>query len=212
MAVAYVQHTTAGTSPATVSGVAAGNLLVAICRTDTSGEISGVSDDKGNTWQKAASLRPGVTESSIWYAMNVASGTTVVTVSTSAGGIQVCVVELSGCSTTDALGTGHTGTVVGGTSTWTYPTTSVTHGEWVAILAAGLETSFTVTTDPSGYTALNIGSRMREYYKTGTGAASEGPSIVWAASESGAGVIAVFGITSGGGGTVASPAQMFWFT
>lgn len=105
-----------GSTTISVPSVAAGNLLVILMAwfDGDAGEAITVSDDKGNSWQTptVAGTASGAANQShvgIRYAMNVAAGTTVLTITPSNTGsgattdFEADVLEISGAPTSGAL-------------------------------------------------------------------------------------------------------------
>jgi hypothetical protein len=70
--------TAATTHVANVAATLAGSLLVLFAYNSGSFDISGVTDNQGNTWQRA--YTPGLIYFQIWYAPNAAAGVTQVTI------------------------------------------------------------------------------------------------------------------------------------
>lgn len=91
MTIAFIQQVESGSSPISVTNVAAGSLLVASAIYEGNSAWSGapsISDDKGNSWIFAgytynSNTAPGSYQISIWqyYCLSAASGTTSVTMS-----------------------------------------------------------------------------------------------------------------------------------
>ena len=114
MAYAYVQSAVgtklqSGSNPAvTITGVTAGNLLVLVMPyTSQNRSITSIADDKSNTWAIGPARADADSSScEMWYAMNVAAGNTVVTVTMDAGTAaneSPVVLEYSGIVTSGAV-------------------------------------------------------------------------------------------------------------
>lgn len=100
----YVNSTTISST----SAVTTGNMLVLTIASTatTANDISGVTDNRGNTWTKATSYLANARQVDVWYATNVAAGATTVTVaSTNFTQKGLALVEFSGMPSTATLGT-----------------------------------------------------------------------------------------------------------
>lgn len=87
MAIARVQHaeaktTSSATVPITISSSLNGSLLVVMIANDISTLISGVTDNKGNTYVQATGAHGGdsFARQDIWYSANSAAAVTTITV------------------------------------------------------------------------------------------------------------------------------------
>lgn len=90
----------------TLTGVAAGNLLIASAQlTSASTRTFTASDDKSNTWASALTYQDSTRDGQISYAKNVTSGDTVVRMTISSTGVNYVVeaIEVANCSTTSPL-------------------------------------------------------------------------------------------------------------
>ena len=84
----------------------AGNWLGVVIRTSNAGQVFTVTDNRGNTYQKAGQYNEtaDVTSLAIYYAENVAGGANTVSVSDSLGGtLRFAIFEYSGVATTNSL-------------------------------------------------------------------------------------------------------------
>jgi len=93
-------------SAAFTSDVTAGNLIVVTAMDDNGGQISSITDSRGNTYQQATSTAWVGTgrRTFVWYAYNVAAGATNVTTTFAAGAqANMLIHEFSGLLTTDPL-------------------------------------------------------------------------------------------------------------
>lgn len=75
--------TSSTTNVAVLTGVVAGDAIILGTFNDSNGPVvSGIADDKSNTWTRATgnAWNFSTKNSEIWFALNVASGTTTITV------------------------------------------------------------------------------------------------------------------------------------
>lgn len=103
MAAAYVQEAHNTGSSVTITGVAAGSLLV-WCG-DAGGAVTALSDDRGDTWTEALEDDAGGSHvGHIWYCMNASSGTHVVTRTGGFGSFEAYfILEFTGAELSAAL-------------------------------------------------------------------------------------------------------------
>lgn len=105
MAVAFIQsNSAASNSVAFSSNNTAGNFLV--CCIGTSGDVTNVTDTRGNAWSKAVDQNQSgiLLFSDIWYVPNCANGANTVTLSGGFGGFEIIgVAEYSGVATSTPI-------------------------------------------------------------------------------------------------------------
>ncbi len=159
MAIAFVQGQRGGTGGATsvavaLTGIAAGNLLVVWAGTFGAGHsITGVSDGV-NTWAGPVFTSQTGTNSllQLWYAMNVAAGSTTVTMTLNVSTFgELHVLEYSGAALTLALDKSAVGSSAAGATTYSSGTTATTSQASEMVVAAAINSSGATFSLPSGY-------------------------------------------------------------
>lgn len=161
--------TTTGTSQfVDLPSVTAGNLIVVCVIGATAGITWTCSDDKGNTYVSAVS-RDTTVDGEIFYAKNVASGTTRVTVSGSGSSTyEIGALEVSGCSTTSPYDVSAT-FVDGAVSNDHYCAdasglTIAANAIVVSVgLLAGSATATVAGSSPTAYTSFPLGTGAMRY-------------------------------------------------
>ncbi|HUW21054.1 MAG TPA: LamG-like jellyroll fold domain-containing protein, partial [Candidatus Bathyarchaeia archaeon] len=104
--ITFVQATSVYSSGSlTLNGVAAGNLLVAFVSGSTTCASTTISDDKSNSWNSLTNRTGDAGSARIFYALNVASGNTIISVTNPPGDAGWSVHEYSGIATTSAFDT-----------------------------------------------------------------------------------------------------------
>lgn len=156
MAIAFVQGSeTTGTGLVlTLNGITSGNLLlvsVAWSSTITTPSVTGITDNKGNTYIKAIA-EPNTTnqyDAEFWYAKNVIGGNITVTIvaNTTTQEASNRILEFSGCSTTSPIGDaeGSTGT---GVVPVVPPTVTIVHATDMAVENLYLDSTCRTATSP----------------------------------------------------------------
>ena len=185
--------------------VTTGSLLV-VGVTLASGTVTSVTDAKGNTYTQAATATNGTASSQLFYAYNVAGGTTdTVTLHLSTTGLVVSGVirEYGGMALTSPLD--KTGTATGASGNISVTTASNTTQAVELVLAFGSDfTSTDTMTVGTGYTnlqtvvnELTAQSAAEEVYTTTTG--SQTATFVNSVTSTWLGIIVTFKIASASG-------------
>lgn len=207
MAIAVVQHDTAG--PSTTSSLAfaaqnhtAGNTLVVyVAHATGGGAVTGITDTDGNTFiedRYSAVATCGNNRLGIWHAYNIgghATNVVTVTLNASTTNVTAGMYEISGLGTGDPI-VDHTYTADAGTTIATVETLSI-DGAAEAIIVAGVLQLGTFTAG-SGFTAVAWSTFWANEYKVVTadqiadGTTTDGSC--WGI------VAASFKATAGGGG------------
>ena len=142
----------------------ANNLLILAFFADNTGSPTWtVSDDKANTWNQAASVTDGSGNIvRIYYAMNVAAGTHMLSVKSSAhtgGFVSVSASEYYNVATTSALDVSNCNATASSTSISAGSMTPTVSGDllwqWAHAANAGTVSSFAPGTSPGGTWSLN---------------------------------------------------------
>lgn len=187
MAIAHVQTPAGGSSSGSATSitvslpsVAAGSLLICVWRYGAAGgRTVTVSDDKGNTWANITSATDLVDGSAngISYAMNGASGTTIVTfaISGAAASLRMAASEYSGAATSNALDQQATATGIGATQGAGNVTPSTDGQLIIASAHSSAGEIYTVGSDFTIATLVALGDNAQrltlEYYIQPTAAA-----------------------------------------
>lgn len=196
------------------SSVTVGSTLIASITAGDANTIASLIDDKGNTWNLIGSdLNAGKRQTWLYYAYNVAAGSTTITLTWGASQFadaSFIVREYSGLSTTDPLDkSAHAND--GGSAGTTHScgtTAATTQAVELIIVAAGIETASNtdpVWVAPAGYGNLLAqlgdgggttftGGAMADKTVSSTG--TQTGAFTTTASKVGQGVIATFGTTN----------------
>jgi len=179
----FVQSgSTYSTNSITLTGVSAGNLLVAFVSTNNNSLANtSISDNKGNTWNALTNrLTSGGNYMRVYYAMNAAAGDTTISVTNPVGDFGWSVHEYSGIAMSNALDVEGFYSNEGDTETFTSGqiTTTNAHDLLVSIVAnesnssaitwTGSFNERTEETDHEHSTADRVVTSTGNYEATGT--------------------------------------------
>jgi hypothetical protein len=197
----------------TLSGVAAGDTLVACYISDTSTTQPSVpTDSSGQTWTLGQFIGGNSVGVSIWYLLNANSGTHTLTFTAPASttSSSACLSEFGPATATDVIPAGHNGN--GQTSPYAGLSITPTQSGDIVVYALGCYVGATITwTVATGYTtcgSFSTGSSDPPFImavKDVTGTATETPSTSWTG-----GTISGFGAVMMSFKTAAAAAPQPW--